>query len=253
MLLVISPKYGAKHDAALLKEAAKTKNIDTTTLVNSWSYTAQNIGGKMAVAPYGEHAFCEFIAQEMNINLYQNCLDWTARLPHHFLKRTLRYMTLGDVIDAESQNQSILGKRVLEPADEPCFLTGIWDERFPRVPKDTPVLVHGDDDWMVKYRFIIINGQIADYCCYKVCNIFNTPSIWRNKFNAKGVTEDIFVTTLLNHFRTAPACVLDVGYIKDTGWSVWNTYPIWSSEIYGCDPYVMLKGIFTACKQMPEN
>lgn len=254
MLLLISAKYGTKPDAVKLIEAARARHADTITLLNNWEQTKESISvsREQMVAPYGEHAFSEFVAQELNLNLFQNCLDWTPRLPHHFLKRTVRYMTLGDAYDIEAQQHSILGKRVLEPADEQCFTTGIYEESFPRVPKDTPILVHGDDEWVVKYRFIIINGQIASYCCYKVLNHFNTPTIWQNKYNHNGSTADGFVRTILNHFRVAPACVLDVGYIKDTGWSVWNTYPIWAADLYGCDPDAMLKGIFIACKQMSQ-
>ena len=253
MLLVISPKYGTRPDAVKLIEAARTKHIDTTTLLNSWEHTKNNLSGNQRVAPYGEHAFCEFIAQEMGLNLFQNCLDWTSRLPHHFLKRDVRYMTLGDAMELEEKQGSILSKRILEPGDDPCFQMGIWTDGFPRVPKDTPVMVHSDNEWLVKYRFIVIDGQIASYCCYKVFQLFNQPSIWQNQFVERGTTAEGFTRTLLNHFNSAPACIIDVGFVKDAGWSVWNTYPIWSAELYGCDPHVMLKGIFTACQQVTEN
>jgi hypothetical protein len=254
MLLLISPKYGTKPDAVALIKAARARGIEVETLLNSWSYAKQKATfGKTdgaAIAPYGEHAFCEFIAQELRLNLFQNSLDWVSRIPDQLTKRTVKHMTLAEAIDIESNRNSIINKQVLEPADEPIFSTGIYDQRFPRVPEDTQIIVHEAVDWLVKYRFIIVNNKIESYCCYRVSHIFNEPSIWQNKFTGSNTTSDAFVRTVLNHCKVAPACVLDVGYIKNTGWSVCNTYPIWSSELYGCDADALLKGIFVACKRV---
>lgn len=254
MILYISPKYGCRPDTVRLIEAARKRNIHTETLLNRWNGQAPK-GEPLAF--YGEHAFCEFMAQELRYNLHQNSLDWVAQLPHAFVKRSVKCISLKEVIELENTTQQILGKRILEPADDPCFLGGIHEDRFPRVPDKTPILVSTDHEWVAKYRMIIINGRIATRCCYRVDNIFNTPTIWGMEYEERGINSIAFTRALLSHTNTAPACVIDVGMMKglarNEGWAVCGTYPIWSSPVFGCDPSQFLDGLFEACQPVKRK
>lgn len=249
MILFISPKYGARADSVSLIQAARSRGIRTETLLNNWHGISQLIGKDEKVALYGETAFCEFIAQEMQWELVQNSLDWVTRLPQSFLKRSVKYMTLEEVIDVENHSQSILDKRILQSADEPIFSSGIYQTRFPRVPLDTPMLVSTNLEWTAKFRFIIVNKKIVSSCCFQIKNVFNQPVIWKTRFEHDNVDAISFVQNLLEHVSCAPGCVIDVGYIQDVGWSVYNTQPIWTTELYGCDPRGVLQALFAACKQ----
>ena len=249
MILFISPKYGIRSDAVSLIQAARARGIRTETLLNNWRGIENLVGADERVALYGEHPFCEFVAQEMRWNIYQNSLDWIARIPQHFRKRSIRYMTMEEVIDTEATNQSVLEKRILEPADEPCFQTAIYQSRFPRVPNDTPVLVSTDHEWTAKFRFVIVNKKIAARCCYRISNVVNTPTIWNTRFEYGGIDDVTFVENLLEQVNCAPGCVIDVGVIKDAGWAVASTRPIWTAELFGCNPAGFLDGLFAACKR----
>lgn len=253
MVIFISPKFGLKPGTVQLIQAARTKGIETNTLLNSWRYDEKELNVKSFIhgAPYGEHSFCDFIAQEMKWNLFQNSFDWVAKLPTGLLKRHIKYSTIREAKELD-KNQLIINNKVLESVGDPLFMTAIHG-KFPDVPPETPILIHSDVEWIVKYRFVIINGKIATFCCYRVFSLFNTPSIWNNSFKGENTTAEAFVQTILNHFETAPACILDVGFIKDTGWSVVGTYPIWTSDLYGCDPFEFIKGIFTACKPIAQS
>lgn len=257
MNLFISPNFGTKSDSVKLIEAARKRGIHTSTLLNTWDTEKEKVfeykkPSEEPSALYGEHAFCEFLAQEMHWNLYSNSLDWITKLPKEFVRRDVRYMTISEAIDLENESHSILGKQYIEPADDYCFHSGIY-EKFPSVPLDTPILVHSHVEWTTKFRFIIVNGKIETYCCYKVANVFNEPSIHGMSFTGNGTTAVSFISTLLNHFNTAPACVIDIGFIQrgsviDSGWAVCGTYPVWSSELYGCDPDKFLKALFVSCE-----
>lgn len=250
MILFISPKYGAKADSVRLIEAARKRNIRTETLLNSWNTANKEVLPGEEVAVYGEHAFCEFIAQEMRWNLYQNSLDWIAQLPLTFTKRTIRYLTLEQVIATENSVRNILGQKVLEPADDPCFMKGIHETRFPKVPQDTPILVSMDHEWTMKYRYVIIDRKIATSCCYRVQGIYNEPAIWESRAVMDGITPESFVHTLLDNVNVAPSCVIDIGYLKNAGWAVSGTKPIWMAELYGCSPSRFLDALFASCKRL---
>jgi hypothetical protein len=255
MMLFISSKYGGRVDSVKLIEAARSVGIRTTTLLNTWNTdNAPGVysGAHEHVAPYGEHAFCEFLAQEMRLNLYSNSLDWVARLPKPMVKRNIKCMSLGDITDIESERRGILGIKHLEPADDACFMPGVHS-RIPRAPRDTKVLVHDEVDWTVKYRFLIVNGRIESFCCFKLSAIFNNPSIHGTNFIGGSITAEAFMKTVLENHNTAPACIIDVGYIKpgvggsSGGWGVCGTYPVWSSELYGLDPLAFLRALFVSC------
>jgi len=251
MILFISPKYGTRSDSVKLIEAARKRNIRTETLLNNWRGVNKAIySDDEDTALYGEHPFCEFIAQEMQWNLYQNSLDWITKLPLTFIKRPIKYWTLEEVIEAENSGRCILGKRVLEPADEPCFMKGIHQTGFPKVPLDTPILVSLDQEWIAKFRFVVVNKKIVTSCCYQIHNVVNTPTIWGTNCEFDGMTPDRFMHTLLDTVNTAPGCVIDVGYLKNAGWAVLGTKPVWASELYGCDPKFFLDALFASCQRM---
>jgi hypothetical protein len=250
MILFISPKYGSRSDSVRLIEAARRSGIKTETLLNSWENVSKTISRGEDAALYGEHAFCEFIAQEMQWNLYQNSLDWVAKLPLTFIKRSIKCVTLEEVIEMENSGRCILDKRVLEPADDPCFQKGIHQTRFPRVPLDTPILVSLDQEWTTKFRFVVVNNKIVTSCCYRMCGIYNIPTIWKTHCELDGMTPERFMHTLLDTVNVAPGCVIDVGYLKNAGWAVSGTKPIWAAELYGCEPRPFLDALFAACQRM---
>ncbi len=250
MILFISPKYGSKSDSVRLIEAARRANIRTETLLNNWHNVSKTINQSERTALYGEHAFCEFVAQEMRWNLYQNSLDWITKLPLTFIKRSIQCVSLEEVIEMENSGRYVLGKRVLEPADDPCFHKGVHETNFPRVPLDTPILVSMNQEWEVKFRFVIANKKIATSCCYQMYGVYNSPSIWKAQVEIDGMTPDRFVHTLLDTVETAPGCVIDIGYLKNAGWAVSGAKPVWAAELYGCEPRPFVDALFAACVRM---
>jgi len=249
MILLISPRYGTRADTVKLIEAARVRGIKTQTLLNNWNIDTLAPNEQCAV--YGEQAFCEFVAQELRLNFYQNSLDWIARLPHAFVKRSIRYMRMREAIEIEENNHTILGRRLLEPADDIMdFDAGFYTKNFPFVPHNTNILVHSYHEWVAKFRFVVVNGKPVASCCYRLCDTFNLPAIWQVQYDTGGIDAKSFLDTLLDHVNCAPSCVIDVGYIKQTGWAVVSTLPIWSAELYGCSPNNFLDALFAANQRM---
>lgn len=249
MILFISPEYGNSPGAITLLQAAQKRNIRCETLHNAWTgklltrYPEAGTEG----APYGNNAFAEFLGQELRWNLRQNSLSWILQLPKQLVKRDIRRMTADKMHEEQQFKRNMLGN-FFEPVDGRSFLPGTYDNGLPDLPDEEEIFVSEPVVWTVKYRYVIIDGRIASWCCYRVFNVFNNPSIWRNLTQEKGVTNDSFVRTVLDHYRGAPAYILDVGFIKDRGWAVVGSYPMWSSEVYGCDGDAFLQGLFTACE-----
>lgn len=250
MMFLISSKFGEKPGTIGLIKAANKRGFSVHTVMNSIGQykTSLSIGERIIV--YGEPAFCEFVAQEFNHNIVQNSLDWITKIDKFFLKRNVSYMTIDEASKIEKEHGGILNNKVLEPADDQCFNTGMYNGAFPKVPGKTPILVHPEEIWDAKFRFIIIDGKIATKCCYRLSNIFNTPTIWQTEFIGDKITSEAFVKTLISHYNTAHSCIIDVGFIKDRGWCVCGTYPIWSSDPYGCNSEVFLSGLIEACRPL---
>lgn len=244
MMLLISAKYDKLPDTNRLRAAAERRFIRTTVLSNNWDRSKLD----KSLVFYGEHAFCEFLAQETNYNLLQNSLDWVAELDHEFIKRNIKCISLEEVIDLENSNQSILGKQFLEPADDPSFIPACYEVRFPRVPPDTEILVHTPHKWSVKYRCVIVHSTIVTHCCYQIGSIRNTPNIWLTDWTEDKIHPIEFAKQVIAKFHGAPAYILDVGYIENTGWAVCGTHPVWSSEVFGCDPNKYLDALIASCK-----
>ncbi len=243
MILFISPSYALRPETNRLIMAANRRNIKVHKCFNSWKETDTSLDVYGVGAPYGEQAFCEFIAQEMRWNLYQNSLDWLSKLPHTFVKRSIRYLTMDKVKDVERLKGSILDKRFLTPADEQSFTPGIWSDRFPPVGDDTPVNVSTVDQWAVKFRFVIMNGKPVSECCYYAYGTYNTLSIWHTEVNFNGTTARDFLNSLLDQTNSA-ACIIDIGYLQNAqGWAVIGTQPIWTAELYGCDEDKFLEAL----------
>lgn len=253
-MLFISPKFNAKSDVELIIGAARTKGIKTCTLLNSWDSHKSVYSPNEPCALYGEHAFCEFAAQELRLNLYQNSLDWIVKLPHALVKRTIRHTTIGAAMKLDKTLHHILGKQFIEPANDACFPAAIYTDHFPAVPNETPILLSNYHKWTVKYRFIIANGNVTTACCYYLASagIFNKPTIWGMNYTGTETNASAFdfIQQVLTHINVAPGCVIDVGYVEHEGWAVCGTYPIWSAELYGCDPKGFLEALFAACKPM---
>lgn len=253
MILYISPRFSNRPNGEQLIQVAKKLGIRTDIVAHQFRATHEKsrMDIKTAMgAVYGEHAFCEFVAQEMRWNLYSNCLDWVTKIPYQYSRRGILYGTLGDMRTIQGINQSILNQKILEPADDNSFVMGKYVTKFPEVPEQTRILAHDETEWKAKYRAIIVNGKLEDICCYRIVdNSLETHGeIAQYCYTAKGVTAMDFIGDVLKNNTTAPACILDVGAIEN-GWAVIGTYPIWTSDYYACSPVKFLKALFASCEK----
>lgn len=252
MLLFVSPAFAARQSLEPLYTAARSHGIEVRKMLATWNKDREcaAIPHNSVGAVYGEQPFCEFIAQEMKWALYQNSIEWLSELPHTFLKRSIKYMTLADAKELEKASGSVLDRRFIAPADEVSFSTAIYVDRFPAVGDETPVFLSSNELWDVRCRYVILNGKIVTNCCYYAYNTFNEPIIWDAVCNLGNNTATNFMNTVLDHVRVAPSCVVDIGYLKEGGWAVIGSQPIWTANIFGCKPLPFLRALMSSCKQL---
>src|SRR5579885_1450136 len=97
MLLITQPRVGTSHNVILaLQVAARDQGWEVLPAPSGWRLPEElTQSGKKGV-PYGSQTFCEVIAQQMGWTLKQNPFDWLARLDKRYLKRDVKFMTLGE-------------------------------------------------------------------------------------------------------------------------------------------------------------
>jgi|SRR6185436_5320191 len=240
MLFITQPRVGISHNEILaLQISAREYGWDVIPADSSWRLDEELIAKKQLGVPYGSQMFCEIIAQQMNWKLHQNAFDWLARLPKHYLKRQVDFMSL-----KEAKNLHV--KKFIKPADDKCFDAKVYEvgtfKPSDLISEDYPVLVSEIVKWDLEYRCFVKNGIVYTWSNYL---FFGEVNERKYKYMIPGddIRPDQFVLNLLNEIGETPNCVIDIGIIHNKGWAVIETNPIWASGIYGCDPYKIIEAM----------
>lgn len=248
MILFISPNFGQRENIKNLISAAREQNIKTE--ICFLKFNKNLITNDEFCAVYGEEAFCEWVAEECNLNLHQNSLDWIAKVAHPFVKRKINFLTLQEAKKEQKLNNSILNKKRIDPADDKCFKGGVLDA-FPNVSDSTPILLSDNVDWKFKFRYIIKEGKVVTRCCYQIDKLFNNKTTSQTNIKVAGIDNNSFMQTILTHINCAPSCVIDIGVNKETNmWGIIKTKPIWASDFLGCDPQFFLDALIHSCRKI---
>src|SRR5262245_36695686 len=88
---------------------------------------------------YGEPLFAAVVASQLGLELLEPPLDWLARAPARFLRRSVRFLPLGEA-------RALTGPLFIKPADDKCFTSMVYagGAELPAaevLPSGTPVLV----------------------------------------------------------------------------------------------------------------
>jgi hypothetical protein len=241
--LVLPPRY--TPDSIALWNAARQAGWSVERL-QIWRVPAWL--NDTTIVLYGEPLFASVVADALGIALLAPPSDWLTSVPLDYRHREVVFTTLGAA-------RTLTQPRFIKPAEEKCFPAQVYVSGVDLPPTDilpdsTPVLVSEPVTWEVEFRCFIVNRAIATLSPY-----------WRDGQTAQA--EDgtwpaestelsqalAFANTMLADplIQLPPAVVLDVGRIKDRGWSVVETNAAWGSGIYGCDPAQVLHTIQHAC------
>jgi len=237
MLFITQPRVGTSHNEIIaLQMSAREKGWEVIPAPSGWRLDEEITQSKQIGIPYGSQIFCEVIAQQMGWKLHQNSFDWLARVPRHYLKRRVDFMTL-----AEAKKINV--KKFIKPADDKCFDAKVYEagEFQPNelIAGDYPVLVSDVVQWDLEYRCFVKDNRVQTWSNYLFFGEVNDPK-YQYMIPGDHIRPDHFLNNLLKEIDPVPGCVIDIGVIHDKGWAVIETNPIWASGIYHCDPSSVL-------------
>ncbi|WNG48787.1 DUF4343 domain-containing protein [Archangium minus] len=185
---------------------------------------------------YGESLLADTIGKALGLALLEPSADALPRLPAEFVRRDVRFTTLGAA-------RGELFPRFVKPADEKQFRAAVYNssEALPgsEVLEDSlPVLTAEPVRWLDEYRCFVLDGQV----------VTASPYAWMGEkeehshaaFELEGARA-FAMEVLARGGDFPPAVVLDVGRIEGRGWAVVEMNPAWSSGLYACDPAGVLR------------
>jgi hypothetical protein len=199
-------------------------------------------------AVYGEPLFAAHVCSELGLSLLEPRLDWIAKLPAELRNRNIQYTTLVEA-------RTIQKASFIKPADNKIFEARVYANgaELPPAgifPENEPVLIAEPVPWDVEFRCFVLDGNVQTLSPY-----------WRNGHSAQTDEEQwpandeeteaalAFAGSVLTSHRDTlpPAVVLDVGVIRDRGWSVVEANPAWASGFYGCEAEQILPVLKRCC------
>lgn len=232
LILLLSPRVNS--NSAAIEIAAIEAGWSVRRLEN-WR-APQELVGRDDVVAYGEPLFVAAIADALQYSLIEPPFNWLPSLPIEFSNRAVQLTTLAA---ARLFKEAIFAK----PADDKCFLAGVFEcgstiNASELLSGSTPVLVSEIVQWVVEYRFFVME----DFPVASSVYARNGERVLSDDDQSELNQAKEFVLSLLSDTRVAlpPAVTLDVGIIAGRGWSVVEANPVFGSGIYFCDPRKVL-------------
>jgi hypothetical protein len=196
---------------------------------------------------YGEGLFVRMIAEQLGIVFLECPFDWLTRLPENYLKREVRYTTLGD---ARHETKPTF----IKPAGDKSFDAKVYasGDALPDLevlPDITPVLIAEPVMWEIEFRCFVLERQVRTLSAYaRFGQLTRTDDGWI-VFPEEQTAALAFCNQFLSDesVEMPPGLVLDIGIIAECGWAVLEANPAWASGIYGCDPAKILPILSETC------
>ena len=192
---------------------------------------------------YAETDIALAVARKHALVLIEPSLNLLATIPHAFTSRHIEFMSLGDAF-------KLPDRRFIKPADctNKAFDASVWERGASifcadDLSRDTPVLVSEPVEWSVEYRVVVHERTVVTFSPYIRDGWLARDSEGRWPYPSAEADEMLsFCGQFLRDERIVlpPAFVLDVGLIRDRGWSIIEFNPIWCSGLLGCNLELML-------------
>jgi hypothetical protein len=174
------------------------------------------------VCVYGPIAFCDAMAERVDLGLLEPPNDWLSTLPYELVKRDLWFGTLADL-------GRVTGRAFIKPANDKLFEYGVY-ERGSDVPTkylsaDCPIIVSEVVAFDVEVRLHVLDGQVVTAGQYRLIK----EGV--DEVDAVRLATD-FVAPHLESFRLPSSVVIDVGHIEGRGWAVIEANQSYASGMY---------------------
>jgi hypothetical protein len=251
-VLLLAPVYTDDSEAlwkAALKAGWRVERV------RGWEVPAGLQGQNVAYYGFLRPVLATMLMDSLGRVLLEPPLEWLPSLPDPFLKRTVRFASLGDA-------RRLTVPAFVKPAEDKHFPARVY-ARGTDLPPDgrfsdaLPVLISDPVDWEVEYRCFVLGGSVLTLSPYWRHGILaRTPDgRWPCDPSEAQEASDFARTVLESEKVMAPpALVLDIGRIAGRGWAIVEANPAWASALYGCPPGQVLSVVARACRardQMP--
>ncbi len=231
-VLVLSPRFGPDSLALATEATRRGWRVHRLHDRRPPSKLAEE-----SLVFYGESLLADTVGKALGLALLEPAADTLTALPGDFLRRDVRFTTLG-----EARRESF--PRFVKPADEKQFRAAVYASAGelpgPEVLEDNlPVVTAEPVRWLDEYRCFVLEGRV----------VTASPYAWKGeREEATGAMFELeqgraFAEEVLARAGAVfpPAVVLDVGRIEGRGWAVVEANPAWGAGIYDCDPVEVLR------------
>jgi hypothetical protein len=248
-ILLLSSRYSA--DSIALRDAAVDMGWSVERLIDVEQ--VEKFKAQTALVIFGEAVFARVVAQVLGVGLLQPPLDWLAQLPFAFVQRRIRYVTLHEARSQQDLN-------FIKPAGEKAFPAKIYASGA-ELPNEsslsdtTPVLIIEPVIWELEYRCFVLDREPTTVSIYKRGGRLarDKDGFWNASSGELGQAWDYARNVLSRpNIDVPPAFVLDIGIMKNKGWGIIETNPVWASGIYGCEPSKILPVLQRSCRNKDE-
>lgn len=231
--LILTPRY--TDDSQALWKAAAQLGWAVERLTG-W-HVPDRLRALDDVALYVEALFGQTIADQLDVELLNPPEDWLVRLPFEYKLRNIQLTTLGVARQSEAS-------AFVKPPNDKSFPASVYEGCSLPVEydDDMPVLVSDVVSWETEFRCFVLDRTLITYSIYSRKGELQRDSQFQSEMVEDNGLEE-FMAGLLGDPRVdlPEATVVDVGYIKGSGWACVEQNAAWGAGIYGCDPRKVLE------------
>lgn len=171
---------------------------------------------------FGEVAFCDIMAERLDLGLLEPPNTWLGTLPEEMVKRELWCGTVADL-------GRVTSRSFVKPANDKVFSFGVY-EKGSDVPTkyvdlSCPIIVSEVVAFDIEVRFHLLDGEIVAASQYRLVQA--------------DVTEDqavelatAFIRPYLKGLDLPSSVVVDVGHIEERGWAFIEANQTYASGVY---------------------
>lgn len=206
-------------DAEALAEAAQGRGWAVAYAVEAGTNPTQTL-------VYGPADFCQRIALEIGLKLHAPNPADIATLPPALLNRKVEVLPLAQAWQR----------------DEPMFVKGLQVTVLPGAVYDDGSALHGATGTLPPETPVIVSEVLTTVYAEGRAFINEarvvTATIYEGE--AEMMEAAVFASTVAWDYAPPFAFVIDVAFDPDRGWCVTALRPVWSAELYDCDPDTVL-------------
>jgi len=156
--IILSPRFSTDSDDFWRAAVAEGWNVHRAV-----RYAAPE--GAENACVYGEVAFCDMMAERMNLGLLEPANDWLGTLPPELLKRDIWCGTVADL-------DRVTSRSFVKPANDKVFSFGVY-ERGDDVPVKwvdpvCPIIVSEVVAFDIEVRLHLLDHEIVQASQYRL-------------------------------------------------------------------------------------